>query len=283
MIRRRTDIDGCGCSRCQDVDPKLLQRSLPGALSWSSRLPLLRPSILLVFVFVGVIQIAALVAPSSSAVFGAIVGSVGVFIGRGYIGVVGRNVLRNEAPEPISVLSTVLHRLPVFLGSIAVVVTALFALIGSVTFLRTPARTAFGAVGVSAVVAEGILLIALAAAIVYVFVMLCFLPEACFVGGYGPLKALYVSWTVATLQRRKAASIAIGFLVLLVLGVALDTQLADPASPVAVSFRYRETTVVLRSFGFSVASGVRFTFDLLVTMVYSGLFVHQYAHGILDP
>jgi hypothetical protein len=240
------------------------------------------PSIVLVFIFVGVIQLAALVAPSSTAVFGAIIGAVGVFIGRGYIGIVGRNALRNEAPEPISVLSTVFRRLPVFFGSIAVVVTALFGLVGGVTLLRMPVRTAFGAIGVPAVVAEGILIVALTTAMVYAFVMLCFLPEACFVGGYGPLKAIYVSWTVATLQRRKAASIAVGFLVLLVAGVALDTQIADPASPVAISFRYRETTVVLRSFGFSVASGVRFTFDLLVTMLYSGLFVHQYAQGIFD-
>ncbi|MEF8778431.1 MAG: hypothetical protein V5A36_05920, partial [Natronomonas sp.] len=165
---------------------------------------------------------------------------------------------------------------------IAVVVTALFGLVGGTTLLRAPARTAFGAVGVPVVVAEGILLVALTTAMVYAFVMLCFLPEACFVGGYGPLKSIYVSWTVATLQRRKAASIAVGFLVLLAAGVALDTQLADPASPVAVSFRYRETTIVLRSFGFSVASGVRFAFDLLVTMVYSGVFVHQYAQGIFD-
>jgi hypothetical protein len=284
MVRLRDDINGCGCTRCQDVKPDILKHSLGEALLWSGRLPFVRPSVLIVFCIIGIIQLGATAGPQGWVLISAIVGTVGVFAGRGYIGIVGRIALGSEqiVDSPLAAVQTVLRRLPIFLGSALIVVGSLLAIVVLFIAVQDPIREALGTAGLPQVVAEGLPLVGLASVFVYILVKLCFLPEACFVGGYGPLNSIRVSWTIATVHRAKAAGLVGGFLVLLSLGVVFDTQFADPGRPVVLSFRYRDTTVVLRSFGFSVTSGVRFTFDLLVTTVYSGVFVHQYVHGIFN-
>jgi len=283
MVKLRADADGCGCVRCQQVDGQALQRSLTGTLRWSVRLVFDRPSILLVFLGVGFLQLSVLLGPREVALAGAVVGVAGGVGGRGYIGVIGRDTLAHRDPDAVDALRIVVRRFPAFTGA-AVLVVALLAAVGLfvATVLSQPARAALETAGASAFVADVAILLAVAASIVYLLLKFWFVPEACFVGGYGPVGALRTSWRLTTLHRRKVFLIVAGFGLLLGVGIALGTQLAGPKSPVALSLQYGETTVVLRSFGLSVAGGVRFAFDTAVTALYSGVFVHQYVTGAFE-
>jgi hypothetical protein len=282
MARRRADVDGCGCSRCQDVDPRVLDRSLFDGVCWSGALPFRRPSILVVFGVVAAAQLAVLVSTTDLVVVGALASLVGTALGRGYVGVVGRDALARAGPSrgPLDAVRVVLRRFPAFCVAVCVVLAALGGVVGAVTALRAPARAAAAAVGVTPVVANAVLFLAVAGVVLYALLKCCFLPEACFVGGYGPVGALRASWAVATVHRSKALRVVAGFALLLAVGVAVDAQFADPTRPVTLSVRYGETVVALRSFGF--APGPRFVVDALTTLLYSGVFVHQYVQGVVE-
>jgi len=284
MVRLRHDVEGCACVRCQGIRGEVLRRSLADTLLWSSRLVTDRPSILAVFLGVGCVQLLALLGPPGFAAIGALLGVFGVFLGRGYIGVVGRAQLGGRDLPARHGLVTSLRRFPAFLGAVLLVVSLLAAAgLFVVVVLPDPSRAALGAIGLDPFTIDLLLVLVLAGTIVYALVKFWFVPEACFVGGYGPVAALRASWTVTTLHRRKALLIVGGYALLLGVGVVLDTRLADPESPIVLSFRYGETTIVLRSFGLSFAGGVRFVFDTAVTALYSGVFVHQYVSSALGP
>jgi hypothetical protein len=162
----------------------------------------------------------------------------------------------------------------------AAVLAALGVVVGAATLLRGPVRAGATALGVPAVVADAGLVLFVAGVVLYALVKCCFLPETCFVGGYGAVEALRASWRATTVHRGRAVRIVAGFALLLAVGVALDSQFADPTRPVTLAVRYRETTVPLRSVG--VASGPRLVVDLLTTLLYSGVFVHQYVQGVVE-
>ncbi len=276
MVRLSDDIDGCGCLRCQGVDHEVIHRSLAGALSWSVALPLRYPSILLVLGAIGLLQAGMRFAPTWLSAVLVAFGIVGVFAGRGYIGLVGRSSLTGERVGVGSALVVVARRLPSFVGAALAIVTGLFTL-GTIVVSLSPGMEQLAALlGTEGLFADFATLFALTGLVVYVLLKCCFVPEACFIGGYGPVESIRVSWAITSVHTLKAVLILAGFVALLAVGSALDTQLGDSAGPVALSFEIGETTVVLRSFGLSLASSVRFGFDMAVTALYSGLFVHQY-------
>lgn len=281
MIRLREDVDGCGCIRCQDIRHDVLQQSLSDAVLWSSRLPVVRPSIVVLFLIVGLVQF--LLTGADLMLLSVVVGLLGVLFGRGFIGIVGLAALSDRQYSVVEAVHVVGRRFPSLVGALLTISVCLAVLVVVLTNLVSPlVQTVVRTIGVTPVVAEVVMLVFLAGGIVYVLVKFCFVPEACIVGGYGPIRSLRVSWTVTTVHRRKVLAIVAGFVVLLWLGILLDTHLSDPESPVVVSFRYQETTVVLRSFGFSVGSGLRLAFDLFVTTIYSGVFFHQYVAGSFE-
>ncbi len=283
MIRFREDVDGCGCLRCQGVDRDVLRRSVPEALGWSGRLLVAKPSILLVFAAVGLVHLLAVAGTGRAVAVGAVVSVLGALVARGYVAVTGGAVIRGERPSPAETLETVFRRLPALLGATLLVAGLVVAVAALVMVAIAPAlQRVLAPVGVDATAVRLAALVAVVGWVLYVLVKFCVLPEACFVGGYGPVGSLRASWRVTSLHTAKAVAIVAGFVALLGLGVALDTRLGDPTSPVAVSVRYGETSVVLRSFGFSLAGGVRFVFDIVVTAVYAGVFLHQYVGGVFD-
>lgn len=277
MVRLHEDVDGCGCLRCQEVDPEVRRRSLAGALFWSCALPLVRPSVLLILAVVGLIQVIALAVPATLSMALVFAGVLGVFVGRGYLGIVGRERLGARSRTPVSALRVVLRQLPPFVGAVTVVVvTVSLAGVAVVTLLPRALGWLGDVTGVDPIFADLATLFVLAVLVMYALLKCCFLPEACFIGGYGPLASVRVSWQITSLHTGKAVLIVAGFVGLFALGVVLDTQFAGSSTPVALSFELGETTVVLRSFGLSVGSGFRFAFDLVATALYSGVFVHQY-------
>jgi hypothetical protein len=281
MVRRRDDVDGCGCRRCQDVDQRVFDRSLLDGLRWSGSLPFRRPSILVVFLAAAAAQVAVLATATNLAV-GALASLGSALVSRGYVGVVGRASLARDGSSrgPLDALWVVLRRLPTVCVAAAVVVAGLGVVVGLTTALRVPVRTGLATLGVPPVVTDGVLVLAVVVVVLYALTNCCFLPEACFVGGYGPVAALRVSRAVATVHRGRALRVVAGFVLLLAVGVAVDLRFADPARPVTLAVRYRETTVALRSFGF--APGPRVVVDGLATLLYSGVFVHQYVQGVVE-
>lgn len=283
MVRLRDDVDGCGCLRCQGVSPETLRRSLPGTVQWSARLVFDQPSIVLVFLTVGVIQLLSGVGQGLLVLVSIPAGVGGIFVGRGYVGMIGRERLAGRSPDPGRTLVTVLKRFPAFAGAVVLfggVLVGLWALITVV--LAGPAGSLLAALGLSEFATDLVLLVALALAIIYALVKFWFVPEACFIGGYGPATALRVSWRLTSLHRRKAILIVAGFLLILGVGVALDAQLGSTTSLVTLTITIGETEVALRSFGLPFAGGVRFTFNMAATALYSGVFAHQYISGIFE-
>lgn len=281
MVRLHEDVDGCGCLRCQGIDHEVLRRSLPDVLYWSGTLPVARPSTLLVLGLVGLVQVAVVVAPTALSPALVAAGVVGVFVGRGYVGVVGCGRLGGQSPTPAAALGVVARRLPAFLGASVAAILWLALSVAAVVALVAPGIRRVAAVaGTDPVVAEFAVLFLVVALVVHALLKCCFVPEACFVGGYGPLASLAVSWRITSVHRLKAALVLAGFGALLAVGIALDSQLAG-GGPVALTVEVGNTAVVLRSFGLSAASTPRFVFDLGVTALYSGVFVHQYVESSL--
>ncbi len=277
MVQLSDDVDGCGCLRCQGVDHEVVRRSLAGALAWSVALPFRHPSILVVLGAIGLLQAGSYFAPRWVSLVLILFGIIGVFAGRGYIGVVGRSSLTDESVTPGPALAVVARRLPSFLGASIAIVSSLFALWAFVVVVLSPGMERFATLaGTDPLLADFAILFLLVALVVYVLLKCCFVPEACFIGEYGPLESIRVSWAITSVHTSKAVLILAGFAALLAVGVVLDTQLAGTGAPVTLSFEIGETTVVLRSFGLSLASSARFGFDMAVTALYSGLFVHQY-------
>lgn len=277
MVRLHEDVDGCSCLRCQEIDHEVLHRSLADAFYWSVTLPFVRPSIAVVFGVVGLFQLSTLLAPPRASVALAILGVFAIFLGRGYIGIVGRGSLGPESPPPASAVRDALTRAPSFVGACLAVLVGLSILVVLVVSILPPGlRWLTEGVGVEPMLADISTLFVLGTLIVYTLLKCCFLPEACFVGGYGSLQSVRVSWQITSVHRTKVLLILTGFVALLAVGVVLDTTLTNAGAPIALSVDVEETTIVLRSFGLSVTSVVRFGFDLAATALYSGLFVHQY-------
>lgn len=283
MVRFPRDIDGCGCARCQNIDPRLVQRPLSEALLWSLRLPFERASIIIVFAAIGGGQLVFLGSPDEFLVPGAVLSVLSAFFGRGYIAVIGRSALGSQPEPPRRAIRTVSRHFPAFIGAFVLIGLLLLALVAVIQqVLAGPLRVALQSIGMSPVVVDTLLLLVLAGGILYFLIKFCFVPEACFAGGYDPLSALRVSWTITTLHRTKAAAIVGGFAVLLSAGILLDTGLTGARRPAMLAFNYGESRIVLRSYGISTTSRLRTLFDLFATTIYSGVFVHQYVSGVLD-
>ncbi|SNR31762.1 hypothetical protein [Halorubrum vacuolatum] len=303
-VRRRTDVDGCGCLRCQNVTLDVIRRSSPAAVAWSTDFLRRHPSTVLVLLGFGVVQlalsrvgIADRVLPDA-ALAAAGVGLLGVVIGRGYVGVHATAAIRastsneGDGDQNTSTLSSArtslavtLRRLPSFLVAATVVGTALFAVVIAVTRgLSQAVNTALPAVGAAWAVpyVDSALLVATVAVLIATLVKCCFLPEACFVGGYGPIAAVVATWRITTVHTRKAIGLTAGLLVLFLAGQLLDAGAGATARPAVLELTLWETTVTLRSVGLSTASPVRLALDAVVSAGYAAVFTHGYLSGALE-
>lgn len=284
-IRQRRDVTGCGCIRCQGVGHHVVRRSFAGSFLWSGRLLWERPSVFAALVVVGVLQLLSLSSPVEPAMTSAVVGLVGIFVGRGYVGVVGAGHLGDQTPDIATGICTIFRRIPGFLGAVLVVAGTMLVIVGFVA-VGLPAGIEAGAdvVGLtleSPAIDLGVVLLA-ALLITYALVKFCFVPEACFVGGYGTLSAVRASWQLTSLHRRRALVLTLGLVGLFGVGFLLDAQFARADRPVVLSVTVAETRVPIRSLGLSTASLPRLLVDALLSTAYFGVFVHQYVHSVFD-
>lgn len=218
-----------------------------------------------------------------AALIAAVVGFVGVFLGRGYAGLVVADAVRRTDATGSRAWRTV-RRLPSFLVAAAVVAIALLGLVVVTSWVSPAINAVLPAIGLAdlATAVDAALLVAVAAAMLAVLVKLCFLPEACFVGGYGPIAALRVTWSVTTVHRRKAVALTVGLLALFALGTLLDAGFRSAARPVVLSVTLYDTTVPIRSIGLATSSPLRLLVDACLSAAYYVLFAHQYVHALFD-
>lgn len=294
-IRRRDDVAGCGCVRCQSVHFDVVRRSIAGAAAWCLGVLRRHPSVLLVFLLLGgvqsVLERGGVTGPLADATLplAAVVGFLGVFLGRGYAGLVTAGDLRGSDRSRTATVGrrarVAVRRFPSFLAAAVLAIAGLFGLIVAATAVVSPALNALlPAVGFADLVTtvDAVLLVGVTVAVVVVLVKLCFLPEACFVGGYGPVSALRVTWSLTAVHRRKAIALTAGLLALFVLGTLLDARIGTTTRPVVLSVTVYDTTVPVRSIGIATSSPVRLLVDATLSAVYYPLFAHQYVHALFD-
>lgn len=282
-VRHRSDTDGCGCLKCQNVDYDAVRRSFGESFLWSGRLLWSRPSILLVFVAVAFGQLLATRGSVEPGISGAVVGFLGVFLGRGYVGLSGGASLTDGDQRSTARLRTAVRRFPTFLAALALLIgilttAVLFVAVGVPEGLDL----ALGWLGLpsDSLLLDGGILVSTAMLVVYLLVKFCFVPEACFVGGYGPLAALQTSWRLTTVHRRKAIALTVGLLALFAVSTLLEGGLTGGGRPVVFSVTFDGTTVAIRSIGMSTASLPRLLADAGLSALYYGVFVHQYVQGL---
>lgn len=272
--------------RCRDVTAAVVSRSLGDALLWSISFFRRHPSVVLLFAGVSLVPGLVTRLTGGWVGAGAVVGLTSTLCARGYVGVLGQAALRDRSVSAAGVIRNVAERLPALAGALLFLTgIATVAVLGAVNALAPVVSEVARFVGVPVLVGDVAGLLAAAAALFVLSVKFVFVPDACFVGGYGPLSSLWVSWELTTVHRRRVLVLVGGFVCLLGLGVVVNTQLRDPNSPLALTIRYRETTLVLRSFGVS-DGGVQAVLDVVLRATYSGLFLHQYVQAILlngDP
>lgn len=294
-IRHRDDVENCGCVRCQRIDYDVVRRSIPGAFLWSLHVLRNNPVAVVAFSTVGIAQIALERGPADAALLAAIVGFVGVFLGRGYVGLLTSRVLRRSretatdgtgrAPsrESASQFRIALRRFPAFLVAASVVAGVLLVIVVVATRWLSPVLgdvLAIAGFGEHATTLDAALLVATAVAVLAVLVKCCFVPEACFVGGYGPVSALRISWSLTAVHRLRAVALTAGLLGLFVLGALLDTQIGGTTRPVVLSVTVYDTTVSVRSIGLTTAGPIRLVVDATLSAVYYVAFTHQYVHAL---
>jgi len=303
-VRRRTDVDGCGCVRCQNITHDVVRRSSAAAVAWSAGFLRRHPSAVLMILGFGVLQLSLTLAGivgemvPDIALAAAGVGLLGVVIGRGYVGVHATAAMRASESQPDggdpntatvphvrASLAVTLRRLPSFLIAASAVAAVLFAVVVAVTSgLSQAVNTALPAVGAAwaAPYADSALLVATVAVLLATLVKCCFLPEACFFGGYGPFAAIVATWRITTVHTRKAIGLTAGLLVLFLVGQLLDAGTGAAARPAVLEITLWGTTVTLRSVGLSTASPARLALDAVVSAGYAAVFAQGYLRSALE-
>lgn len=270
---RRRDLEGCGCLRCRGIDPHLSGRGLVAGFVWNVRVIRRYPSILLVFLLPACIQLVTAVGPLAVAVAGALFNMIGLVVARGYLALVGVSVLTDRKLERAAALRTAIVRLPAVGGAVVVSGVVVLATV-AVAVVLDLALTAAG-VPTSEWQSTAVLAVFYLAAAAVV-IKCCLVPEACFVGGYGPIEAVRTSWAITSFHRWKVVAATAGLVALLVVGFGGQT---DGALLVTVSDDHTDLTVF--AFGPGDDAGLRVLFNAVSSALYSGLFVHLYVQGVL--
>jgi hypothetical protein len=282
-IRHREHVDGCGCLRCQGVGYTAVRESFAEAFRWSVGLLWRRPTIVVAFLAIAAVQLAAARSPFEPGLVSALVGVVGVFLGRGYVGLLGAADLSSGPTGRGTIGRTVAVRFPSFLVAFSITVAAAAAAILLIGVgVASAIEVGLGHLGVgTGVVLDVGLLVAAVLCGLGVLVKCCFVPEACFVGGYGPIAAVRMSWRLTTVHRRKALVLTAGLAALFAVSALLELGEAS-GRPVILSMTLGSTTVSIRSIGLSTAGPLRLVADTVLSALYYGVFVHQYVHGLFE-
>jgi|APHM01.1.fsa_nt_gi hypothetical protein len=227
-IRRREDTDGCACIRCRSVDPRIFRQSLGGDLLTGTALLGRHPSVA-VGVFVALL-LTGLLNPLWTQIGQPVsfidIPAEGVFF-LGVLAVVVRTyaVTMFSASMSDQILSTrelVRHsvaRLPAVSVTLAIIVVTSFVALGlasagaSVLFaiaLAVEATTGI-ALAVDSIFSGASATLIFGSVMALVAFKFWLAPEICVAGGYGPLTALWLSWSLTPAHRLRILVVVVGF------------------------------------------------------------------------
>ncbi|WP_435066921.1 hypothetical protein [Haloplanus sp. C73] len=274
-IEARDDVDGCGCLDCRDVETATVRRSVLDTLVWSARLFRSRPSIALFSAAIVLTNrlletdsLQAIPTPAVNGLEAATAFAFAVLI-RAYVGVVVAGELTDRVTA-WEALRRSLARTPALVGVFTlVVVCVLFVpFVLSVPLFVLVAAAAGNPVElVGFPVAAAIGLSVVGVPFLLLLFKFWFAPEACVIGGYGPLKSLRLSWRITTNYRRKFVLVA-----LVVAGSGVGFFL--PGSLPEIGHGLAPLAPVLRVVSASAGE--------LLSVVWAGAYAQLYVQGVVD-
>lgn len=277
-VKPREDADGCGCLACRRVDTATTRRSLLDALGWVVHL--FRTDRSVAAFVVGVVCCTRLLAvglasgvPARSLEpFAPVVVAGSALLVRATVGTVVAGALIDDPATVWTGVRRGLVRAPAVVASLALAVSLVVTVAACVSL---PVLVAIGAAW--ALLDPVGPAVAVAAAGVAFFVPVVFglstfwlAPEACVLGGYGPVASLRVSWRLTTHHRRKLL-LVVGIVLASTIGLYLPDRLFAVASTPASGPLAATLEVTL--------AGVE---DCL-SALWTGVYAHLYVQGAVSP
>lgn len=273
-IRDRDRREGCGCLDCLNVETATLRRSFPDMVVWAAGLCRRYPSVpALAVAFVLASRLATgvgpryLPAPLVELLDGlALVGLV--FVLRAYVASVAAADLTGGRESPLGRLRGSLAEFVVLAGLLAALLFAAVSVPGAVLMIGLVALLIAGVNPMAAIGVGPVFAVTLAVTVLPLLVLafkLWLAPEACVVGGYGPLGSLRASWRLATSHRGKLLGILAGNVGSV--GVFLAGPLVGANGP-------------LLSPG-PLLSAVSTSVGELLSVVWYGVYAHLYVQTVL--
>lgn len=227
-IRRREDTDGCACIRCRSVDPQIFRQSVGGDLVRGTvllgRHPSVAVGVLVVILLTGLLN--PLWAHIGQPVSFIDIPAEGLFfLGMLAVGIRTYAVTLFSASVSDQMLSTresvrySIGRLPAVSATLVAIVVASVVAVGVVSavvlVLLEIALATEAATGIA--LADDSVFSGASATLIFGSVMALvgfkfwLAPEVCVVGGYGPLTALRLSWSLTPAHRLRLLVVIAGF------------------------------------------------------------------------
>ena len=272
-IKFQDDTDGCGCLECRNIETTTTNRSILDALVWSVRLFRSHPSIV---AFAGVVIFANRLFETESisvlpvpviGVFEALTTFTFVFLLRAYVGTIVAGELTDD---PVTIREGVhrsLARTPALVGLVFLLVLSVMTVPSLLTvpllvLAGVIVGSPVGMVGFPAVAVIGG--VAFAVPFLFLLFKFWFAPDACVIGGYGPVKSLRVSWRLTANYRGKFVLVA-----LIAVGSAISLYI-----PTDIGSGVTAVTPVWRVFSASVSE--------LLSVVWASAYAHLYVQSIVS-
>ncbi|SER80907.1 hypothetical protein [Natrinema salaciae] len=275
-IKARDDVDGCGCLECRNIETTTTNRTVLDALAWSVRLFRSSPSIV---AFTGVLILANRLLETDSInvlplpvidVFEALTAFAFVFLIRAYVGTIVAGELTGDPVTIREGLHRSIARIPALVGVILLLV---FSSMVIPSLLSLPLLVLAGVIPGNPVemvgfpVAATVVGIVFAAPFLFLLFKFWFVPEACVIGQYGPIKSLRVSWRITTNYRGK-------FVLIVVIGIGSAISLYLPTAPPEMGASLASLNPVSSIISSSVGE--------LLSVVWAGAYAHIYVQGIVS-
>lgn len=243
-IRRRADVDDCACLRCRRVESAVRRRGFGDHLYWGLNLVRRRPSIpgvVLALVALEVLEWQiGLVPARAAAVFDvAPLLILPVLAFRGYVAALAAGDLGGQRPSAGHALAHTLRRLPAIVAATAGLllvsgVALVIAILGA-SILYPMGLAVDGALGLGIVsdsVFDGVSASLIFGGAMAAAIFKCWLaPEICVAGGYGPVTALRLSWSITTTHRSRMLVVMAGFVLTILAPHVVEPILVTIAGP----------------------------------------------------
>ena len=227
-IRRREDTDGCACVRCRSVDPQIFRQSVGGDLLVGTvvlgRHPSVAVAVVVVLLLTGLLaplwahigQPVSFIDIPAEGLFFLTVLAVGV---RTYAVTLFSASVSDQTLSTRASVRYSIGRLPAVSATLVAITVASFAAVGAVSVVASVlfeiALLIEAVTGVA--LADDRVFSGASATLIFgsVMALVAFrfwlAPEICVTGGYGPLTALRLSWSLTPAHRLRLLVVVVGF------------------------------------------------------------------------